>query len=185
MTNAATLRQSPKRSSRLQTSRVAPRCPHFGVCGGCSYQHADYETQLALKQQILRETLQRGGVQPPEQIEILAADPWSYRNRIRLAFDAAGRVGYRGRRSHEILPIRECPIAAPLLVKAALDAAEIYRNVKPPFRATEISLFCDADQKAVLASIFVTGSSISGFDDFASAWKRRIPELAGIECVHR
>ena len=32
----------------------------------------------------------------------LLADPWSYRNRIRLAFDAAGRVGYRGRRSHEI-----------------------------------------------------------------------------------
>lgn len=34
--------------------RIAPACPHFGVCGGCSYQHAGYETQLAWKQAILR-----------------------------------------------------------------------------------------------------------------------------------
>ena len=39
--------------------RIQPRCPHFGSCGGCSYQHTTYETQLALKQEILRETLQR------------------------------------------------------------------------------------------------------------------------------
>src|SRR5580704_8072228 len=43
--------------------RIVPKCPHFGSCGGCSYQHADYETQLSLKQAILRETLERGGVQ--------------------------------------------------------------------------------------------------------------------------
>ena len=37
--------------------RVAPRCPHFGVCGGCDYQHAPYESQLRYKAAILRETL--------------------------------------------------------------------------------------------------------------------------------
>ena len=80
--------------------RVLPACPHFGLCGGCHYQHADYKTQLALKQSILRETLERGGVSIPEEIAVLAAEPWAYRNRIRLAFDAAGNPGYRGRVPH-------------------------------------------------------------------------------------
>jgi 23S rRNA (uracil1939-C5)-methyltransferase len=163
--------------------RIEPRCPHFGICGGCSYQHATYEAQLALKQEILRETLQRAGVQAPDHIEFLTGEPWSYRNRIRVAFDRAGRVGYRGRRSHEILPIDECPIAAPLLIQAALRAAEILRNTKPAFGATEISLFCDAEESALLASIFVNMTTTKGFNEFAADWKERVPEIVGLECV--
>jgi 23S rRNA (uracil1939-C5)-methyltransferase len=163
--------------------RIEPRCPHFGICGGCSYQHATYEAQLALKQEILRETLQRAGVQAPDHIELLTGEPWSYRNRIRVAFDRSGRVGYRGRRSHEILPIDECPIAAPLLIQAALRAAEILRNTKPAFGATEISLFCDAEESALLASIFVNMTTTKGFNEFAADWKERVPEIVGLECV--
>ena len=55
--------------------RVDPACPYFGACGGCHYQHANYETQLAFKQTILRETLERGGVQAPDEISVLAAEP--------------------------------------------------------------------------------------------------------------
>jgi len=163
--------------------RVEPRCPHFGVCGGCSYQHANYESQLGLKQQILRETLQRAGVEAPKEIEVLAGEPWAYRNRIRVAFDASGRVGYRGRRSHDIVAIKECPIAAPLLVTAALEAADILRRLKGTIRPTEMSLFCDAEERALLASIYVNGPAAKGFDEFASAWKEKVPELAGAECV--
>ncbi len=114
-----------------------PECRHFGVCGGCQYQHADYETQLRIKQDVLRETLQRGGILPPDEIAVLAGQPWGYRNRIRLAFDAQGNPGYRGRRSHAVAPISECPISAPLLVRAALAAAEMMRSVRadtPPER---------------------------------------------------
>jgi 23S rRNA (uracil1939-C5)-methyltransferase len=45
--------------------RVPPPCPCFGACGGCNYQHTGYENQLALKQAILRETLERAGVPQP------------------------------------------------------------------------------------------------------------------------
>ena len=88
--------------------RVAPKCRHFGACGGCQYQHADYEAQLEIKQAILRETLERGGVRAPDEIDVLAGEPWAYRNRIRLAFDAEGRPGYRGRRSHAV--VRDCRV---------------------------------------------------------------------------
>ncbi len=163
--------------------RVMPGCRHFGVCGGCQYQHANYEAQLGFKQAVLRETLERGGVNVPEKIEVLSGNPWHYRNRIRVAFDAAGRVGYRARRSHDLLSINECPIAAPLLVKAALSAAEILCDMKTALRPTEISLFSNTEETELLASVFVRDSSTRGFDQLFGEWKKRIPALIGSELV--
>ena len=171
-------------------ARIAPACPHFGPCGGCHYQHTNCETQLAFKQTILRETLQRGGVTAPAEIDVLAADPWHYRNRIRLAFDADGNIGYRGRRSNAVIPVSECPIAAPLLFNTAKAIAETARQFASRYRPTEISLFCDATESALLASLFVGGAAQSSpaqmkarFDDFAQAVQQRIPALKGAELV--
>ena len=167
--------------------RIVPPCPHFGACGGCHYQHANYATQLAWKQAILRETLERGGVEAPAEIAVLAGEPqtqsWHYRNRIRLAFDAAGNPGYRGRRSHGIIAIGECHIAAPLLVRAALAAAELLRGFAPDFRPAEISLFCSAEETELLASVFTAGAKSIGFDELAKALSERIPQLKGAELV--
>jgi 23S rRNA (uracil1939-C5)-methyltransferase len=161
--------------------RVAPCCRHFGPCGGCNYQHANYGEQLRLKEAILRETLERAGVPAPQEISILAAEPWGYRNRIRLAFDAVGRVGYRGRRSHAVIPIEECPIAAPLLVKAALTAARLVPRLAPAMKPTELSLFCDAGETALLAGISMRAGGKRGFEEFARALNTEIPALKGME----
>jgi 23S rRNA (uracil1939-C5)-methyltransferase len=65
--------------------RVTPRCPYFGSCGGCQYQHADYAYQLEQKVGILRETLRRlGGLNFEDEIHVLSGEPWFYRNRIQL-----------------------------------------------------------------------------------------------------
>jgi len=175
----------PEAIIQSSPDRIQPRCPHFGVCGGCSYQHANYEIQLALKRQILRETFQRAGVPAPEHIDVLAGHPWAYRNRIRLAFDAAGRVGYRGRRSHDITPIKECPIASPLLVRAALSASAIIAEHRPALRPVELSLFANPDETALLATIYVREATAKDFENFAAQWKEQIPELTGIECVYQ
>jgi 23S rRNA (uracil1939-C5)-methyltransferase len=170
--------------------RVQPACPHFGACGGCHYQHISYEAQLLFKQAILRETLERGGVRAPVEIDVLAAEPWACRNRIRLAFDAAGNPGYRGRRSHAVAPISECPIAAPLLLNAAKAAAEVARHFAPALRPAGIALFCDTAESALLASLFVSNAGnpnpakiSAGFGEFAIALSERIPALKGAELV--
>jgi 23S rRNA (uracil1939-C5)-methyltransferase len=160
--------------------RVAPACRHFGACGGCQYQHAEYAAQLEYKKAILRETLERGGVRPPEEIDVLAAEPWAYRNRIRVAFDAQGTPGYRGRRSHGVIPIAECPIAAPLLLRAALAAGAIAREPSLRTRLSEMTLFCNADESAWLASAVVEGAK-SAFETFARMLAERVPELKGME----
>lgn len=163
--------------------RVAAECPHFGPCGGCQYQHASYGAQLAIKSAVLRETLQRGGVGSPEAIDTLAAEPWAYRNRIRLAFDAHANPGYRGRHSHAVVPIAQCPIAAPLLVRAALAAAELLRSFALSPRPLEIALFCNAEETALLATVFVAHAARVPLDEFASELRRRVPELTGVELV--
>jgi 23S rRNA (uracil1939-C5)-methyltransferase len=163
--------------------RVVPLCPHFGACGGCQYQHAQYAAQLAYKKDILRETLERGGVYPPEDIAVLAAEPWAYRNRIRLAFDANGNAGYRGRRSHAVIPIAECAIAAPLLVRAALAANEILRKSPAKLHASEISLFCDANETELLIGVALAGVVKAQIEDFAQTLAGEIPALKGVEFV--
>ena len=163
--------------------RIAPACMHFGACGGCDYQHADHEAQLRFKQVILRETLERAGVSLPAEIEVVSGEPWRYRNRVRLAFDAEGRPGYRGRRSHAVVPISECPIAAPTLIKAAMALGDALRAAAPGLRPNEVSLFCSADETALLAGIFLDHPAKACFDDLARAWREQIPALAGAELV--
>jgi len=161
--------------------RIAPACPHFGACGGCHYQHADSSSQLAFKQSILRETLLRGGVDAPAEIAVLSGEQWGYRNRIRLALDAAGNSGYRGRRSHAVVPLRECPIAAPLLVEAALAFAEVARRFAPVLHPTELSLFCNPDESALLATVFTDNLPRVRFDEIAQAFRECISALIGAE----
>jgi 23S rRNA (uracil1939-C5)-methyltransferase len=161
--------------------RIRPSCPHFGTCGGCNYQHTSYENQLGFKEAILRETLERTGIQSPDHIAILSANPWSYRNRIRVAFDADGNPGYRSRRSHSIIPISECPISAPLLLSAARASADYLHRVPANLRPTELSLFCDPSESALLATFFAPDSASIRLEPLAQALHERIPALKGAE----
>jgi 23S rRNA (uracil1939-C5)-methyltransferase len=165
--------------------RVAPACPYFGACGGCQYQHADYAAQLAFKQAILRETLERGGVRAPDEMVVLAAEPWAYRNRIRLAFDAEGNAGYRGRRSHAVIPIAECPIAAPRLVQTALAAAKFFRKFGRSSRPAELSLFSNAQEDSLLASVVTSGTLQVPLTDYFDALLQEVPVVSGVELVEQ
>lgn len=93
--------------------RVAPRCPVFGVCGGCQWQHISYEEQLKWKREILRETLARIGREgSPEVLETMASPrQWNYRNRIQLHVDSRGRIGFYRPRSKAVVEFAECAIA--------------------------------------------------------------------------
>lgn len=110
-------RARPTRVLRPSPDRVAPVCPHFADCGGCDWQHAAYEAQLRFKTEIVREQLARIGGIPdaPVQPCVPSPAPYGYRNRIQLVPDAAGRLGYRARGSHQVVPVEACPIAAPAI----------------------------------------------------------------------
>jgi len=96
--------------------RVAPRCPHFGVCGGCSLQHMVPEQQILAKQQTLLDNLQRiGKVDPERVLEPLTGPVWGYRNKARLGVKYVrkkGRVlvGFREKRAPYLADIARCEV---------------------------------------------------------------------------
>ena len=173
-------------------ARVTPACVHFGECGGCQYQHAEYSQQLAMKQAILAETLVRAGVKSLPAIEVHSAEPWGYRNRIRLhvrTHNGKVRLGYKRRSSNEFLPVVECPIASPLLWQAAKAAlgVEAASNTRGVLRAgRELELFCNHDESEVQLTIFAADSvSPEDFSTWCNALASQVPQLrgAGIETV--
>ena len=70
-------------------NRVDPPCRHFGTCGGCAWQHADYESQLEWKASTVAGQLRHlGGIDQVDVRPILApGEPYHYRNRIDLHVD--------------------------------------------------------------------------------------------------
>ena len=115
------------------TQRVPPPCPHFGShatvaavgCGGCHWQHIAYEAQLAFKQRIVQDQLERIGCfeSVPVKPVIESPEPWRYRNHVQFALDEQGRLGFMAAESQRVVPIEECYIMHPLLdeVFGALD----------------------------------------------------------------
>jgi 23S rRNA (uracil1939-C5)-methyltransferase len=97
--------------------RTAAPCPYFGECGGCQWQHIEYEGQLRFKHEILRDQLARfGGVQGVEGLlrEPLASpSQFSYRNTSHFALEPASHsLGYFRRESHSVLAVDSCPISS-------------------------------------------------------------------------
>jgi len=92
--------------------RTTPVCSWYGRCGGCCYQHADYECQLAMKHKQVTDVLQRlGHIDAPAVAPVVAApQPFAYRNKVTL--HGPGTPGYVALDNTTILPIEECPLAA-------------------------------------------------------------------------
>jgi 23S rRNA (uracil1939-C5)-methyltransferase len=165
------------------SDRVLPRCIHFGVCGGCQFQHASYGAQLSLKREILQETLQRAGLSSLPEIEIHAAEPWGYRNRIRLRlqeFDGKLCAGYLKRGSAEFLPIQMCPIAAPILWQAAESLLDVLEAFPQWAKATqEVELFTADEEQKIQLTFFLSSMPAKNFAELCNALLLRIPQLAG------
>jgi len=104
--------------------RVAARCPHFGVCGGCASQNLSYDRQLANKAQQIREAIEHIGGLDVEVLPTLGMpEPWHYRNKMEFAFgegDGGPYLGLMERASYErVTEIEQCFLATPRMMQAA------------------------------------------------------------------
>ena len=97
--------------------RVAAPCPHFGICGGCQYQHIRYDAQVEYKRQILLEQLQRiGHLEFKGEVEVFASDlPYGYRNVMQFHPLPDGKLGLMKRNSNEVFEIEDCLLPEQLI----------------------------------------------------------------------
>ncbi|MFZ0734395.1 MAG: 23S rRNA (uracil(1939)-C(5))-methyltransferase RlmD [Candidatus Sulfotelmatobacter sp.] len=167
--------------------RIQPGCPYFGRCGGCHYQHASYEHQLEIKQDILRETLQRTAkLDLPVEIQVHPSPPWNYRNRSRLQVQAqpSFAAGYFKTGSHELLAVEECPISSPLINRGIAALWNSGRSGKVPAGVREVEFFANAEDSEMLIEISCSSESrraeVRGWTEDLRA---SMPELAGAVAV--
>lgn len=109
------------------THRHAPECPWFGLCGGCSLQHADYGLQSMLKKRSVQDALMKelgAGYSSIVKDCVKSPREWRYRNKAVLPVRSYGkktRFGFFRRDSHDIVPVESCPVLQEPLGKIMSD----------------------------------------------------------------
>ncbi len=160
--------------SEPAAERVEPRCPYFGRCGGCAYQHAGYEFQLLQKRVVFEEVLRRIGKLTPPEVEVISGEAWEYRNRAQFHVEQ-GRIGYFEHSSRRLCAIEQCPIASPGL-NAALGA--LCRMLgEPPFPRFVKTLELFTNESEVQLNVLATDRPVARrFFDWCA---ERIPGFVG------
>jgi 23S rRNA (uracil1939-C5)-methyltransferase len=140
---------------RVETAsaeRIAPVCPHFGVCGGCALQHWQTARYRAWKRDLVVDVLRQAGIAAP--VDDLVDAHGAGRRRVVLHARGATHdvleVGFAARQAHHIVPIDRCPILAPGLagiIEAAWAMAEALRPAGKPLdiQATATDAGIDVD----------------------------------------
>jgi 23S rRNA (uracil1939-C5)-methyltransferase len=128
------------------STRVTPRCAHFGVCGGCSMQHVDAAAQLAFKQRTLEDDLLHlAQLRPQFVLRPLAGPSWGYRHRARLTVRLVPKkggvlVGFHERGSSYVADMRSCAILPPRVSALLLPLRALIASLSCPDRLPQIEL---------------------------------------------
>jgi len=160
--------------------REAP-CPYFGRCGGCHYQHAEYGAQVEMKLSILRETLERAHIGGIPDIAPVTAEPFGYRNRVRLHIQREPfALCYKYRKSHANLAISGCPITAPSLQSAIETLGREGEALGIGGWADEMELFTDAEQSKMLAAFWTKNDAKEAKRRLTECWPKLCSAVPGL-----
>jgi 23S rRNA (uracil1939-C5)-methyltransferase len=140
------------RVDKPSADRVAPICPHFGVCGGCAVQHCDWATYRTWKRDLVVAALRQANLDTPVA-ELIDAHGEGRRRAVfhaRRSTHDVVEVGFSAARAHRLVPIDRCPILAKSLdgaLRAAWAIAEVLSPTKKPLdihaTATDVGLDID------------------------------------------
>lgn len=160
---------------RQSFMRVAPKCIHFGVCGGCSMQHLEPRAQVAAKQRILEDNLARIGKVTPETIlPPIHGLPWGYRQRARLSVRYVRKkgktlVGFHEKRSSFVTDMSRCEILPPKISRMIPLLAELIDGLSIRERLPQIEVACGDNVDALVLRVLEppTESDQAALRDFA------------------
>jgi 23S rRNA (uracil1939-C5)-methyltransferase len=137
--------------------RVEPPCPYFACCGGCHYQHSNYDHQLEIKAAILKENLRRiAKLELETELKVHRSPEWNYRNRTRLTLQTIPEFAlcYHTFNSHHLLPIEQCPISSSLINRTVAALWDIGPKGNIPSEIREIEMFANASDTELLIEAY-------------------------------
>ncbi len=118
-------------------------CPHFGICGGCSYQTLPYEEQLKLKESQVKRLLDNAGLEGYEFLDILPSpSEYNYRNKMEFTFGDVEKGGELALGMHktgsfyEMVTVEGCQIVHADFIKIMMAVLIYFRERKIPFYHT-------------------------------------------------
>ena len=173
--------------------RVAPRCAHFGVCGGCALQHLAPEAQLEAKHAELREILERvGRVTPRAWVPPLRGPVWAYRRRARLGAKYVAKkgkvlVGFRERLAPFIADVQRCDVLAEPVGDLVAPLAGLIMSLSLRERVPQIEVAVGDNAVALVFRVLDTPSAadLTRLREFAREHRVRIYlQPGGLESVH-
>jgi len=131
---------------KVSAERREPRCPHFGICGGCVLQHAQGALQLEAKRNWLEQNLARiGKTQPERWLPSVEGEEWGYRRRARLSARCVPKkggalVGFRERRSTYVADLRECAVLPPSISSLIVPLKQLVESLTIRERLPQIEV---------------------------------------------
>ena len=149
----ASYRRKPKfeqaqctRILKPSSQRVEPRCPHFGVCGGCSMQHLEAGAQTAAKQRVLEDALWHlARLKPESVLPPIAGAAWGYRRRARLSVRLVPKkggvlVGFHEKRSSYVAVMDSCDVLPQHMSRQIPALKELIAGMSRPDRLPQIEV---------------------------------------------
>ncbi len=139
--------------------RVSPRCPSFGICGGCSFQHVDDQAQIRFKQAQLLEQFQRvAKLTDVPLFEPLTGPHWGYRHKARLGVKHVAKkgrvlVGFRERASSFITDLGSCPVLHPKVGEHLRDLGDLIAQLSVAARLPQIEVAVGDERAALVLRI--------------------------------
>ncbi len=168
--------------------RIAPKCPYFGECGGCHYQHTSYAHQLDIKVAILKENLRRiAKIELDTDLTVHPSPEWNYRNHTRLQIRTEPEfgLGYYKFNSHQMLPVEQCPISSPLINRALAAIWQLGRAGKMMPGVQEIEFFVNAEDSELLLQLHASDIRRQAAKQIVEDMKSVLPEVVGISVLRR
>ncbi|MBE9034565.1 23S rRNA (uracil(1939)-C(5))-methyltransferase RlmD [aff. Roholtiella sp. LEGE 12411] len=174
--------------------RIRPSCIVADKCGGCQWQHINYDYQLIAKRNQVIQALERigGFIQPPVDPVLAAPSALSYRNKATypLSRSATGQVqaGYYQKGSHQLINLNQCPVQDtrlnPLLAEVKQDIQkqgwQIYDEQRHQGQIRHLGLRIGRRTGEMLLTLVVKDWNLAGIENQAQEWLKRYPQLVGV-----
>lgn len=153
--------------------RIDPACPYFEQCGGCAYQHMNYQRELRLKQDIVKQSLKRiGRIDTEVNPALEMNEPWAYRNKVTWHIKREKEryiMGYYQNNSNHLLDIVICPLLSPQMQELSLYLRKHLEELNLPDKC-----------EIIIRQSSTTGQLMLVFLK-AQAKRIKLDELAGYE----